>query len=65
MKVTIEKDELVIRIPLQEPQKSASGKTMVVASTRGNQKTGCIHPKLKQPITIGVNAYCKGSDAAE
>jgi hypothetical protein len=35
MKVTIEKDELVIRISLQKPTPSKSGKTMVVATTGG------------------------------
>jgi len=62
MKVAIEKNELVIRLPLEEPRKSVSGKTMVIASTHGNQKTDCLHPKSKQPITVGVNAYYK-SDA--
>lgn len=59
MKVTIEKNELVIRIPLEDPKPSASGKTMTVASSHGNTKTDCIHPKSKQPITVGVNAYYK------
>lgn len=59
MKVTIEKGELVIRIPLQEPRPSSSGKNLVVASTGGNVKTDCLHPKSKQPITIGLNAYYK------
>lgn len=57
MKVTIEKNELVIRLPLQEPKPSASGKTLVVASTHGNQKSGCLH-KGKE-VTVGVNAYIK------
>ena len=57
MKVTIEKNELVIRLPLGEPKPSASGKTLVVASTHGNQKTGVM---LKgREITVGVNAYVK------
>lgn len=59
MKVTIEKNEIVIRLPLEEPKPSASGKTMVVASTHGNAKTDCVHPKSKLPITIGVNCYYK------
>ncbi len=32
-------DMLVIRIPIKTPTPSASGKTLVVAWTRGNQKT--------------------------
>jgi len=56
MKVSIENNELVIRIPVENPpQPSASGKTLVVASSRGNVKTDVtIQGK---PITIGLNAY--------
>jgi hypothetical protein len=46
---------LVIRAPLQTPQPSASGKTMVVASSRGNVKTAAMIGD--KPITIGLNAY--------
>lgn len=53
--VTIEKNELVIRLPLQQPTPSASGKTLVVASTRGNMKTTA--QVDGKPIVIGVNAY--------
>ena len=59
MKVTIDKSELVIRIPLQKPTLSASGKTYVVATTRGNQLTSAVDPESGQPITIGLNAYVK------
>jgi hypothetical protein len=55
MKVTIENNELVIRLPLQTPQQSASGKTLVVASSRGNVKTDATIDG--QRITVGVNAY--------
>ena len=55
MKVTIENGELVIRMPLGTPQPSASGKTLVVASTRGNKTTDL---KIDgKPVTIGLNAY--------
>jgi hypothetical protein len=56
MKVTIEKGELVIRLPLNDPPVlSGSGKTLVVASTRGNQRTeAVVHG---QPVVVGVNAY--------
>jgi hypothetical protein len=47
--------ELVIRLPLQPAQRSASGKTMVVASTRGNVTTSALVDG--KPVTIGVNAY--------
>lgn len=54
--VKIEKNELVIRLPLQNPPvPSASGKTLVVASTRGNfRSTATVDGK---PVTVGVNAY--------
>lgn len=48
---------LVITIPMQEPAPSASGKTLVVASTRGNMATTAI--VNGKPVTIGVNAYIK------
>jgi hypothetical protein len=55
MKAAIEGKELVIRIALQEPTLSASGKTQVIASTHGNIKTDLMaHGK---PVTIGLNAY--------
>ncbi len=37
--VTREGDTLVIRLAIKAPTPSASGKTLVVASTRNNQKT--------------------------
>jgi hypothetical protein len=53
--VTREGDMLVIRIPIAKATPSASGKTLVVASTRGNQKTGLqIDGK---DLYLGVNAY--------
>jgi hypothetical protein len=53
--VNREGDMLVIRIPIAKATPSASGKTLVVASTRGNQKTGVqIDGK---DLYVGVNAY--------
>ena len=53
--VTREGDTLVIRLPINRPTPSATGKTLVVASTRGNQKTGLqIEGK---DLYLGVNAY--------
>ena len=52
----IEGDELVIRVPMSaKPERSASGNTLVVASTRGNKETDCIVQGKK--VVIGVNAY--------
>lgn len=56
MKVSIEGKELVIRIPMQSPpQPSASGKTLVVASTRGNLKSDVVVDGKQ--VVIGLNAY--------
>jgi hypothetical protein len=56
VKVLIENGELVIRLPLNNPPvPSATGKTLVVASSRGNQRTTALLDG--QPIVIGVNAY--------
>ncbi len=56
MKAAIERDELVIRLPLNKPPvPSASGKTLVIASTRGNQRTEAVLDG--QPVVVGVNAY--------
>lgn len=51
----IENGNLVITLPLQTPTASASGKTLVVASTRGNVKTDVVIDGKQ--VTIGVNAY--------
>jgi hypothetical protein len=57
MDVKIENGKLYISIELQEPTPSASGKTLVVATTHGNMPTQCmINGK---PVVIGLNAYIK------
>lgn len=49
--------KLVIEIDLQTPAPSSSGKTLVVASTHGNQTTEC---KIgDQNVVIGLNAYVR------
>jgi hypothetical protein len=55
LSVSREGEMLVIRIPIAKATPSASGKTLVVASTRGNQKTG-IQIEGKD-LYLGVNAY--------
>jgi hypothetical protein len=53
---TIEGDFLVIRVPLNStPTRSASGKTLVVASSHGNKQTGA--EIQSKPVFVGVNAY--------
>lgn len=61
MKVSREKDELVIRIPInKKPEPSKSGKTLVVASSHGNVKTDLeIDGKN---VVIGLNAYISNKD---
>jgi hypothetical protein len=51
----IEGTKLIITCDLEEPKPSASGKTLVVVSTRGNMKTDCMVEG--KPLTIGLNAY--------
>ena len=56
LKATIEGKELVIRVPLNAtPVVSSTGKTLVQASSHGNQKTEAV--VNDQPVIVGVNAY--------
>lgn len=55
--VEIRDNKLCIEIDLEKPTPSSSGKTLVVASTRGNVVTDvAVEGK---PVTIGINAYIK------
>jgi hypothetical protein len=57
VKTTIKDNTLFIEIPLEKPRPSASGKTLVVATTSGNiTTTALVNGK---PVTIGLNAYIK------
>jgi hypothetical protein len=57
MVVKIEGSKLFIEMDLQDPTPSASGKTLVVATTHGNVVTAAtVNGK---PVTIGLNAYIK------
>ena len=48
---------LTIEMDLDSPRPSASGKTLVVASSRGNQSTDAqVDGKT---VTVGVNAYIR------
>ena len=57
MKAEIKNGNLIITIPMQQPRPSASGKTMVVASTSGNVQTTA--EVDGHPLVIGLNAYYK------
>ena len=57
--VRVEGDKLIIELPInvKDPPPSASGKTLVVASTHGNMTTDVM--VNGKPLVIGVNAYIK------
>lgn len=55
MEVHRELNTLVIRLPLRTPCPSASGKTLIVATTKGPKIT-TVHIEEK-PVTISLNAY--------
>ena len=56
---SIEGDCLVIRVPMNStPTRSASGKTLVVASSHGNKETEV--QVQGKPVFVGVNAYVYG-----
>ncbi len=57
LKAEIRDNKLFIEIDLEEPTPSASGKTLVVASTRGNTVTSA--EVDGKPLIIGLNAYIK------
>jgi hypothetical protein len=57
LKVEIRDNKLFIEIDLEKPAPSSSGKTLVVASTRGNVATTA--EVDGKPVTIGLNAYIK------
>lgn len=57
MHATIKDNHLVVTIPLNTPRPSASGKTLVVATSGGNVVTGA--QVNGRNVTIGLNAYIK------
>ena len=57
MEVTLQGNKLIIELEIEEtPSLSSSGKTLSLASSKGNHKTGLRHEG--QEIIVGVNAYC-------
>jgi phosphosulfolactate phosphohydrolase-like enzyme len=57
MKVELKDGNLILTIPTNEPRPSASGKTLVIASTNGNQTTqATVNGK---PVIVGFNAYIR------
>lgn len=56
MKATITGKKLLVEIDLLEtPTESASGKTLVIASTKGNVQTD--QNFMGRNVVIGLNAY--------
>jgi hypothetical protein len=50
VKATLDGDTLTLEVDLsQKPEPSASGKTMIIATTQGNKKLGEMH--------VGLNIY--------
>ncbi len=62
METTIEGGFLILKLPLQPPTPSSTGKTLVVATTHGNQATTAVIDG--KPIIVGVNAYIRADRAA-
>jgi len=55
--VEVKGGKLVITMDLESPRPSASGKTLVVASTHGNMATAAVIDG--KPVIVGVNAYIR------
>jgi polysaccharide deacetylase 2 family uncharacterized protein YibQ len=58
MRAVIDGGEIVIRVPLEpEPKPSSSGKSLIVASSRGNVRTAL--EVVGKPVYVGVTAYAR------
>jgi hypothetical protein len=58
MQASLKDGVLTITIAVEDtPRPSASGKTIVIASTHGNQSTPVLVDG--KPLTIGLNAYVR------
>jgi hypothetical protein len=55
--VRIEGKKLIITADLETPTPSASGKTMMVCSSRGNMTTSALVEG--KPLVVGLNVYFK------
>jgi hypothetical protein len=56
MEAKIENGKLIVSIPISE-HVSHSGKTIIIATSGGNQPTTALHNG--KPVIIGLNAYVK------
>jgi hypothetical protein len=57
MTAEIKDGNLIITLPMGAPAPSKSGKSMIIASTHGNQPTTLNVDG--QPVIVSVNAYTK------
>ena len=57
VKIDEKAKSLTLVLDLQEPTPSASGKTLVVTTTHGNQPTDATLDG--KPVIVGVNAYIR------
>ncbi len=57
MEARIEEGNRIVTVDLEKPHPSASGKTLVVASSRGNVMTSARVDERN--VTVGLNAYIK------
>ena len=57
IKAEIKGGKLIITADMQDPSPSASDKTLVVASSHGNQPTTAM--VNGQPVIVGLNAYIR------
>lgn len=56
MKVTIEGNEVVVRLPINNPlTPSKSGKSLMVASSSGVIATPCVYKD--KPLKVGINVF--------
>jgi len=57
LEAKIEDGKLIVTIELNEPRASASGKTLIVASSHGSKPTeAMVDGKV---VVVGVNAYLR------
>lgn len=57
VKLSDDKKKILIEADIETLTPSASGKTLVVASSRGNLKTNVIVPGAKSGLVVGLNCY--------
>jgi hypothetical protein len=54
-----ENNDLIIKVPLEQPKRSKSGKTLVVASTHGNLDTEIFYQRRHVVLVLNAFIYPK------